>query len=70
MPTGVSMLPRLAAMVWSTTTGSTNGSMPAILRTAMAKGTNVINATSLVIAMLKKKHRNTSTADTAPGPFT
>ena len=56
------MLPKLAAMVWSTTTGSSSSSKAAICSTVMAKGTKVIRATSLVTSMLEKKHSPTRIA--------
>ena len=62
LPMGVSMLPRLAARVCSTTKGITNRSCPASRSTTRPKGTKVIRDTSLVMTMLKKKGRNTSTS--------
>ena len=54
---GVSILPRLAAMVWSATTGMRSSFPPAMERIITAKGTKVISATSLVISMAEKKQR-------------
>ena len=45
-------------MVCSTTTGMIHLSFCPCLNTVMVNGTKVINATSLVIAMLKKKQWN------------
>lgn len=56
---GVSILPRLAATVCSTTRGTTSQSCPAMCSTIRAKGTKVISDTSLVMTMLQKKGRNT-----------
>ena len=58
---GVSILPRLAATVCNTTSGTTSQSCPAICSTTSAKGTKVMRDTSLVMTMLQKKGRNTST---------
>ena len=57
------MLPRLAAMVSRTITGIRNFFCSAMDRTSMVNGTKVISATSLVISMLKKKHRKMKSAD-------
>ena len=56
---GVAMLPRLAAMVSSTTTFRTRSSSPIMRNTRMVKGTKVMSVTSLVITMLHPKHRST-----------
>ena len=61
---GVSMLPRLAAAVWSTATGTARCSCPAIRSTVSPKGTKVISDTSLVMAMLEKKGSATSASAT------
>ena len=58
---GVAMLPRLAAMVCITTTGTTRWVWPARASTSRAKGTKVMRATSLVTAMLTKKGSRMST---------
>ncbi len=60
---GVNMLPRLAAMVISTTIRQVIKVMPAFLKIMIPNGTNVISATSLVMNMLLKKHRNTSVTE-------
>ena len=65
---GVSILPRFAAIVISVTTRLTERSMSARRSTKSPNGTKVISATSLVIHMLHKKHRNTSTNAT-PRPL-
>ena len=57
----MSILPRLAATVCSTTMGIIRDSCPAIFSTTMPKGTKVIRDTSLVITILSTKGRNTST---------
>ena len=59
---GVVMLPRLAAMVWSATTGISRSSLSASRSTSRAKGTKVMSATSLVTAILVKKGRKTRAA--------
>ena len=59
---GVSMLPRLAASVCRTTRGTASSSCWASFRTASPKGTKVMSDTSLVMAMLQKKGRNTNTS--------
>ena len=51
------MLPRLAASVWQTTTGTIRSLRFTIRSSSRANGTKVIKATSLVISMLEKKHR-------------
>ena len=59
---GVSILPKFAAIVCNTTTGTASfrtASSPDRQSTVNVKGTKVINATSFVINMLKKKHSNT-----------
>ena len=56
-PTGVVMLPRLAASVWQTTTGTIRSLRFTIRSSSRANGTKVIKDTSLVISMLEKKHR-------------
>ena len=66
LPMGVSMLPRFAAMVCSTTTGISSFCCPAMVSTITAKGTNVINATSLVMSMLPKKHSAVSKRHSSP----
>ena len=59
---GVSMLPRLAAIVCRQTTGvrsflpDASGSCPS---TAKENGTKVRSATSFVISILQKKHKPT-----------
>ena len=60
-PTGVSILPRLAAIVSNTTTGISTFSQPAIAYTDNVNGIKVIKETSFVISILAKKHRLTST---------
>ena len=55
------MLPRLAATVCSTTTGSMLPRSSAMLRTRMVNGTKVISATSLVMNIEQKKGRSTRT---------
>ena len=60
-PTGVVILPRFAAMVCNTITGIISCSRPVIRRTRTVNGTKVKSATSLVIHMEVKKHKNTST---------
>ncbi len=70
---GVSILPRLAAMVCITTRGSKSlalCSSPVIPSTVKVKGTKVISATSLVISMLEKKHRSVSRSTRLRGPST
>ena len=62
MPIGVSILPRLAATVCITTTGTTSFSCPASRSTTSAKGTKVISETSLVTTMLQTNGRKTSTS--------
>ena len=59
---GVSILPKLAANVCMAIKGTTKVSCRARRSTAMAKGTKVIKDTSLVMTMLQKKGKNTSTA--------
>ena len=62
LPMGVSILPKFAAIVCNTTTGTASfrtASSPDRRSTVNVKGTKVINATSFVINMLKKKHSNT-----------
>ncbi len=62
MPTGVSILPRFAAMVWSTTVGTSSRvliSCPASPSTVRVKGTKVMSATSFVMSMLEKKQSRT-----------
>ena len=56
---GVSMLPRLAATVCSTTTQMSSRFRSARIITATAKGTKVMRATSLVMSMELKKHSPT-----------
>lgn len=65
MPMGVSILPRLAAMVCMHTTGMVSarrvsGARP--LSTTKVKGTKVSRETSLVMIMLPKKHSPTRTS--------
>ena len=67
MPKGSSMLPRLAARVWSTTTGRTLSPWPASPSTSMVNGTNVIRATSLVISIDEKNGRATRIAHPQTG---
>ena len=59
---GVSMLPRLAATVWSTAMGTSSRSCPARRSTVMPKGMKVMSATSFVMTMLNAKGRNTSSS--------
>ena len=60
---GVAMLPRFAAIVSITTSLRIRSSRPIMRKTRIVKGTKVINATSFVITILLKKHKNTSTND-------
>lgn len=62
-PTGVVMLPRLAASVWQTTTGTIRSLRFTIRSSSRANGTKVIKATSLVISMLE---RNTEESEAVP----
>ena len=59
---GVSMLPRLAAMVMRVTVRHTRPPNPAISRARRPKGTKVTKDTSLVITMLPRKQRKTRQA--------
>ena len=61
---GVSMLPRLAARVCSTSRGTASPSLPMMRSTARPKGTKVKRETSLVMSMLQKKGRKTRTKST------
>ena len=61
MPTGVSMLPRLAATVCRLTTQGSSPPWPLAASTSTAKGTKVMRATSLVTSMEEKKQSITST---------
>ena len=54
LPMGVSMLPTFAATVISVPTSTACSSRCAIVSTAIANGTNVTRATSLVISMPEK----------------
>ena len=61
---GVSILPRLAAMVCIHTTGRisfSRASAPRLFRTTKVKGTKVSSDTSLVMNILPKKHNPTNT---------
>ena len=58
---GVTMLPRLAARVSSTTVRITSRSRPPVISSSV-KGTRVISATSLVATMARKKHTAVSAA--------
>ena len=60
LPTGVSMLPRLAAMVCNVITGIKRLVLPVSVSSITANGTNVISATSLVMNIELKKHKKTS----------
>ena len=60
---GVAILPKLAAMVSSTTIFSTVCTLPPIRSTRSVNGTKVISATSLVITILLKKQSTTMTAE-------
>ena len=62
-PGGMSILPRLAAIVTSTIVISSCFFLPHIMNSSIANGTKVMSATSLVMNMLEKKHSITSTAD-------
>ena len=62
LPTGVAMLPRLAAAVWRITVGKIRRRSPASSRIWRVKGTKVISATSLVMSMEEKKGSNTSSS--------
>ena len=53
------MLPRLAAMVWSTTRGARYSVRPISPSTRTANGTKVMSATSLVTTMDTKKGSST-----------
>ena len=57
---GVTMLPRLAARVWSTTTRAMSRVCCATENRNRVKGTRAIRATSLVTNMEEKKHSSTS----------
>lgn len=59
-PTGVAMLPKFAATVWSTTIQAIYFFSPIISRMRIVKGTKVRRATSLVISMEQKKGSITS----------
>ena len=64
-PIGVSILPRLAAIVCRTITGTASfftASSPVSRSTMKVNGTNVINDTSLVMIILKMKHNSTNTS--------
>ncbi len=70
---GVSMLPRLAAMVCMATRGRASLCLcsPSVMAsTVKVKGTKVISATSLVISMLEKKLSSKSTSTRPREPFT
>ena len=58
---GVTMLPRFAARVSSTTVRITSRSRPPAISSSV-KGTRVISATSLVATMARKKHTAVSAA--------
>ena len=51
LPMGVSMLPRLAAMVCQVTVGTISLMRLASVKVRIARGTKMIRATSLVISM-------------------
>ena len=59
-PNGMDMLPRMAATVCRTTTGTIRSLLFAILRTSIANGTKVSSATSLVMNMAQKNGSSTS----------
>ena len=65
LPTGVSILPRFAAMVCSTITGTAKFVLPDFFTTSIAKGTKVISATSFVISIDVKKQSIIKTKETA-----
>ena len=54
LPIGVSILPTFAPMVINVTTRTVLSPISAMSSTATAKGTNVTNATSLVISIAEK----------------
>ena len=60
LPTGSSILPRLAATVCSTTTKASRSCRPVRHRISTVKGTKVMSATSLVMSMAEKKHSSTN----------
>ena len=68
-PMGVNILPVFAAMVWSTIT-KTRYSCFSFLNSVIANGTKVNKATSFVISMAVKKHRNTRTTARVLSVFT
>ena len=70
MPTGVAMLPRFAAMVCSTSSGTAAARQSIWSRSSSAKGAKVIRATSLVTAMEQKKGSSTRITARALGPVT
>lgn len=59
-PTGVAILPRLAATVWSTMTGISRSSRPMACIMSIAKGTKVMRETSFVTSMDVKNGSSTS----------
>ena len=65
LPIGVSMLPTFAPMVISVPTSTACSSMCAIVNTAIANGTKVTNATSLVMSM-PEKNGNAINVSTRP----
>ena len=60
LPIGVSILPRLAAMVCKTIIGINKFCFSHFPKIIIVKGTNVISATSFVINILEKKQMNTN----------
>ena len=62
MPIGVSILPRFAASVCNTASGTASLSSFAERRTIKPNGTKVISETSFVTSILRKKGRKTSTS--------
>ena len=62
MPIGVSILPRFAASVCNTASGTASLSSFAERRTIKPNGTKVISDTSFVTSILRKKGRKTSTS--------
>ena len=65
MPTGVSMLPRFAATVCSTTMRMRSCVRSAMPSTTTANGTKVKSATSFVISIAAKKLSSTSSSPIA-----
>ena len=60
LPTGVAMLPRFAATVWSTMTGMSRSVRPMACKISTAKGTNVMSETSFVTSIEVKNGSSTS----------